>query len=46
VGVLLWNTVAATRGKTDPDDAVEAYRRLLSHAVAVGTRGVRYRDAN
>jgi hypothetical protein len=45
VDVRLWDKVAATRGKTHPDDAVAVYRRLLPHAVAAGTRGAQYGDA-
>lgn len=43
--VRLWNAVAALRGKTDHEEAIALYRRLLPHAVEEGVRGARYDSA-
>lgn len=45
VDMHLWDTVAAMRGKTHPEDAVVLYKRLLPHVVTNGTRGADYRQA-
>jgi uncharacterized Zn finger protein len=45
VDVRLWDKVAATRGKTHPEEAVTLYKKLLPHAVNAGTCGAQYGEA-
>ena len=45
VDMLLWDKVAAMRGKTHPEEAVALYKKLLPHVVTAGTRGAQYGEA-
>jgi uncharacterized Zn finger protein len=45
VDIRLWDSVAAMRGKTHPEEAVSLYKQLLPHVVSNGTRGADYRAA-